>query len=265
MFTFLSKIKSFICRDCLERLAFCQGRIETLSEEQQRLFDENSMLHRLVDSLRQDYEELKNEYANCEKKPNLPDELYETDNVYRGQRVLYFKNGKITYTLPKMQDYFLVSKELMLTQAKLAGIRDGDSDYDKFVKAVRHVQRKFKYRKDIDKYGYEENWEPIENVVHTGVGDCESLSMLVVMICRHSGVPANKVFMAVGIYYDPVNDAQFGHAWPVFREGVWYVGEPTSYCPVRRWENVKVKYHALWGLGNDVFSCKIKGDKDYPG
>jgi len=200
------------------------------------------------------------------KKYSIYKELFKTDNVYRGNRIFYTKETIYTYNLPKIQDYFLCSGGLLDKELSKINISETDDDLKIFSNVLHYVNANYSYKRDFLKFGVDENWESIDNLIVSKKGDCETLTMLVIMLCRRAGVDPNKVFMADGLYYVKQTDAEYGHAWPVlWYNDKWYVGESTAMQPIEVWSNVKDRYICLWGMSNDVFSTKIKNLKTYCG
>jgi len=200
-------------------------------------------------------------------KPILPEEMYKTSNIMKGKRLYFTKNKRYYYTFKNAQDYFTSSDELPRRELQRAKANTG-THFERFSKIIRHISKNHKYEYDSWKFGETENWENIDSLIITKTADCETANILAVKLCRMAGIPANKIFVTVGEYYNPKLKKQFGHAWTVFQDtkGVWWVGDATNgMLTVTPWTSVKDKYYAIWGLFNDVFSCKLKGDETYLG
>ena len=260
----LNWLRHFIAQDLIDRNIELNNKLVYKQRELNLCLINYSELKDKVALLEKEKKELMNELNVYLKKPQLHEELYETDRVYRGERVFYTKDRIYKYALPKIQDYFKCSEEMIKKEIQKAGITPDMTMLNKFRKASYYVAQNYTYMFDAHKFDVEENWEPVESLIVTKRGDCETMSMLVVMMCRASGIPSNRVFMADGLYVTP--ESEFGHAFPVLwaEDGKWYVGEPTNRrFTVQTWEKLRFKYVCLWGMGNDHFSVKIKGDKTF--
>ena len=260
----LNIIKEHFTKDLMKENINLKAEIISLKERIKQLEQEAQTYVKELEDITAKLTSCETSLSYLITKPKLHDELYETDRVYRGNRVFYTKDQTYKYTLPKIQDYFKCSEEMIKKEIQKAGITPDMTMLDKFRKASYYVAQNYTYMFDAHKFGVEENWEPIENLIVTKRGDCETMSMLVVMMCRVSGIPSNKVFMADGLYVTP--ESEFGHAFPVLwaEDGKWYVGEPTNRrFTVQTWEKLRFKYVCLWGMGNDQYSVKIKGDKTF--
>lgn len=258
--SFFQWLRELIAKDLIDS----NTKLNNLLVDKERELNEcrviNLEKNDIIGELEKQIIELRDKAGIQEEKPHLHEDLYETDTVYLGQRVFYTKSQLFKYPLPTLQDYFVVSPTMIRNELK--NVNTDGSYLDKFKRIVAYVQNKYEYAFDANKFGVNENWESIENLLITKKGDCETMSMLVVMLCRFAGIPENKVFMSDGLYITPTEE--IGHAFPVLWDKEWYVGEPTNKSSfVDTWEKLKYKYVSLWGMGNDVFSVKIKGDKTY--
>lgn len=194
--------------------------------------------------------------------PPLPDGLYKTSDVYKGQRLYFTKNKRYYYTFKDAQDYFVSSDELV--HRELQRIKATGTHFERFKKIVQWISTKYSYEFDTYKFGEVENWENVDSMLITKQADCETANILAVKLCRLAGIPANKIFVCVGLYHNSELNKEFGHAWSIYQDtkGVWWVGDAThGMLTIRPWEDVATTYIGGWSVFNDVFSCKIKNAK----
>ena len=85
-------------------------------------------------------------------------------------------------------------------------------------------------------------------------GDCEDSSILFVTLCYFAGIPANRVFVAVGTIDD------YGHAFPIVKmdDGKWYVFESTLKAPQEPIALIGSRYHPSWGFLNWKYQGRAK-------
>lgn len=80
------------------------------------------------------------------------------------------------------------------------------------------------YRSDMDVHGESEYWQKPAQTLQLGTGDCEDFAILLCSLLRANGVPADKVYVAVGCSKD---SSATCHAYLMERwyQGVWRVTE----------------------------------------
>ena len=200
-----------------------------------------------INELKQENMELRIENRILQKEFPIPVGFKE-GKTYLGKRSFWTTNKVIDYTLPKIQDYFLVTS-LIDREVNRSRAKNEKTDFDKFKRILSYVQFNFRYNTDQNKFGRVENWEPIDNIILSRSGDCETLSMLVVMMCRRAGIPADKILMALGKWGD------IGHGWVIFYDDEWYIGESTARKSPMKWSE-HPEYKCIWGAGNDIFSLE---------
>ena len=89
------------------------------------------------------------------------------------------------------------------------------------------IKSNITYKSDKKNFGIAEKWEDLDILLKNKSGDCESQSSLLYCLCRHSGIPANRLMLVCG----EVNDGQ-GHCWLEYRrgkDGNWVIMDLTWY------------------------------------
>lgn len=234
--------------------------IKNLNKEVIKLIQENEELSQIIVDIRDENINLKLEIKKFKEEDlSLPGEIFESNNVLRGNVLVWTKQKIYLKKLEKLQDYF-ISGPIIQTLVKDAGIKNNMIDFNKFTKCLNYVQNNFSYMYDIDKFDENDVWEDSINLIITKKADCETLSKLVVEMCRMSGVPADKIFMGIGTFSSSTDS--FGHAFVMFYdEEIWWIGEatlPKATSPTT-WESVKNNYIVNYGIGNDKFSGLFLG------
>ncbi len=95
---------------------------------------------------------------------------------------------------------------------------------------------------------------------------CEDGTILFVTLSRIAGVPADKVFNALGNVYTKTGKVAFGHSWPIAQmsDGKWYIFESTlDFVPSKPMPFIGSLYSAEWGVHNWKYDGIIKPDKAY--
>ncbi len=102
------------------------------------------------------------------------------------------------------------------------------------------------YRHDQDVHGVSEYWQYPSETLSLGTGDCEDFAILLCSLLRAYGVPADQVYVVVG-----VSQENTGHAYLIEKwyQGIWRVTEPQDGA----WKGVLfgdwstlVSYETLW-------------------
>jgi transglutaminase-like putative cysteine protease len=78
-------------------------------------------------------------------------------------------------------------------------------------KAFKWVSANIRYTRDQDKWGTPEYWETYDNVLSTREGDCESGAVLMYVLCRVMGIPAEALMLMTGSVLGG------GHCWLAYR------------------------------------------------
>lgn len=97
-------------------------------------------------------------------------------------------------------------------------------DYDTIViNILRWVNRNIRYVSDTQKFGSPEVWEGAESVFKTRTADCEDGGLLIYVLSRLAGVPANRLLLFAGWVKVPGKIQPEGHA---------YIAYKPSYNPI---------------------------------
>ena len=116
-----------------------------------------------------------------------------------------------------------------------------------------------RYERDIDKFGVEEKWEDIDNVLATRRGDCESMSTLLYVLCRVHGVNPLQIKLVCGEVV--VGNGTGGHAWVEYMSDEtmeWTILDPaydpkyTTFFDKRRPAEFDDRYVKRWFEVNDL-------------
>ncbi len=246
------KLVNFFSKDC----------IRELEETQDKLVDSNARVLEL---------ESRVEEIELAEKSQLPKELTPIKDIYRGKVWVNYRkyvNKKLTH---QKKAYSLAPQDVSHPTSLLkeaidgANMKSSDSDYAKFTKALIWVQQNLKYITDYEQYLQAEYFTPSYQTLVTGQDDCESLSQVVIDMCRMMGVSSEKIFMAVGYV------GTMGHAWVAFKDtDKWYIGEATlsQATPPKFWDMRYVAEGSFGkergGLRNWDFEAKFKaGEQPY--
>ena len=116
-----------------------------------------------------------------------------------------------------------------------------------------------RYERDIDKFGVEEKWEDIDNILSTGRADCESMSTLLYVLCRVHGVNPLQIKLVCGEVV--VGNGTGGHAWVEYMSDEtmeWTILDPaydpkyTTFFDKRRPAEFDDRYVKRWFEVNDL-------------
>lgn len=111
--------------------------------------------------------------------------------------------------------------EEVMTIVTDANATVGDpKDYDtKAINMLRWVKANITYKGDIQTRKAAEYWQTYKETLNTKTGDCEDGAILMYVLCRLSGIPANRLYIAAG----DVNGG--GHAFLTYKPSY----DPTSF------------------------------------
>jgi predicted transglutaminase-like cysteine proteinase len=101
------------------------------------------------------------------------------------------------------------------------------------------VAANVEYKSDEEQWGVEDYWQTPEETLTLYAGDCEDFAILLCTLLRAYGIPADQMYVAVGI------DSQgYGHAFLIenwYLDGEWRAIEPQlgtrSFPPGRRFKD----------------------------
>lgn len=89
-------------------------------------------------------------------------------------------------------------------------------DYDRQVlECLFFVHNKFKYVKDSVTWQMSEYWASANESIMKMKGDCEDGAILMYVLCRLKGIPANRLMIMAGDVDDGKNKG--GHCWLAYR------------------------------------------------
>jgi transglutaminase-like putative cysteine protease len=72
-------------------------------------------------------------------------------------------------------------------------------DYDEMIiEILRYVRQTFTYKKDDDVWNMPEYWNTGKGSVISKVGDCEDGAILIYLVARYKGIPANRMILLCG-------------------------------------------------------------------
>ncbi len=97
---------------------------------------------------------------------------------------------------------------------------------------------------------------------------CEDGTILFVTLARIAGVPADKVFNALGWFYSADGRSKFGHSFPIAQmtDGKWYIFESTLDVVPKFPKLFKgSNYDAAWGVHNWKYDGQIIPDSTWNG
>jgi hypothetical protein len=165
------------------------------------------------------------------------------------------ENNQVYHVNIRAQDMYAYSPSLM--KAVLTFILKGKTDDETFRNIWKFVITRCEYRYDLD-----ESWEFAVVTFFRMMGDCEDTTILFTVLCRLCGIPADKIFNAVG-WYRTGDGQNVGHSYPIvlLSDGKWYIMETT----LTNWSdsyNAKLfkgsQYTADWGVANWIHAGKIR-------
>jgi len=82
---------------------------------------------------------------------------------------------------------------------------------------LRTIKKKVTYKTDTVLWGFMEKWQTAFETVSSMKGDCEDGAILMYIIARLHGVPANRLLLFAGTVYDPYRKKYGGHCWLGYR------------------------------------------------
>lgn len=100
------------------------------------------------------------------------------------------------------------SPKLVLAASKI----ENKSNYDlQVIEILKWVKTALKYSGDVFTYKMKEHWNSGAETIDTYEGDCEDGAILMYLLCRIKGVPANRLLIAAGSVKGG------GHAWLCYK------------------------------------------------
>jgi hypothetical protein len=101
------------------------------------------------------------------------------------------------------------------------------------------VAANVEYKSDEEQWGVEDYWQAPEETLTLYTGDCEDFAILLCTLLRAYGIPAEQMYVAVG-----VDNQEYGHAFLIenwYLDGEWRAIEPQvgtqSFPPGRRFKD----------------------------
>ena len=83
-----------------------------------------------------------------------------------------------------------------------------NEDYDiQIIEILKYIEDKLTYSGDITEWKMLEHWNTVEETITTWKGDCEDGAILIYVLGRLKGIPANRMHICAG------NVEDGGHAW----------------------------------------------------
>jgi transglutaminase-like putative cysteine protease len=98
-----------------------------------------------------------------------------------------------------------------IVESILKDVKD-KKNYDTIaIECLRYVQRRLRYVGDIVTQSTPEYWQTYRETLDTWRGDCEDGAILIYVLCRACGIPANRLILLAG-------DVQGGgHCWLAYK------------------------------------------------
>ena len=201
-----------------------------------------------IDALNFKCSDLENKY-NLIKEPDIskpPVWLDESKDTHKPS-ILVFEKGLSYWVQIGTKDIYASSPALekLVEQKNWRGMPLNQ----KLLSIWGHVINHIKYR-----YDQSESWEYPTTTHYRKYGDCEDGTIYFVTLCMLAGVPANKVFNAVGMM------GSIGHSWPIVKmeDDKWYIMETTlDFIPDHPKPFKDSAYKASWGVYNHRFGGGI--------
>lgn len=97
--------------------------------------------------------------------------------------------------------------------------------YNDFNALREWVATHVSYQSDRNVHGVSDCWQLPAETLELGTGDCEDFAILLCTLLRANGVPANQVYVAVGVSEDKTYHAYLVEKW---YKGIWRVIEPEA-------------------------------------
>lgn len=145
---------------------------------------------------------------------------------------------------------------------------EGNLDSDKtVVYALRFVKDHLKYKPDILTWKAIEYWAEAYEALEMGEDDCDGYAVLLFVLCRLAGVPANQIRVQCGPVVDPNDPSKtVGHAYVKYRANKdfkWYILDGCYHSDFRglyrRFNTLDsdLRYHKEWWSCTD---CRGYGE-----
>jgi predicted transglutaminase-like cysteine proteinase len=134
--------------------------------------------------------------------------------------------------------------------------------YNDFNAMRQWVSTHVSYRHDKDVHGVDEYWQLPAETLKLKTGDCEDFAILLCTLLRAYGVPADQVYVAVGVS----KQGQSAHAYLLEKwyTGIWKVVEPQAdawaWLTMGDWLT-EVSYETIWCFNDQYY---IKGVPELP-
>ena len=131
----------------------------------------------------------------------------------------------------------------------------------RMIEIKRYVLSKVFYETDLNRWGTPELWNTAQTTLDLGEDDCEGFAVLIFVIGRLSGIPANRLLLTCGSLKNGG-----GHAYLLYGadyDGRWYIIDGTDRGNLRYIPNCPRlleddRYvHPYWWCVNDE-KCKGK-------
>lgn len=98
------------------------------------------------------------------------------------------------------------------------------------IEILKYVRKKITYKTDQEQWGMAEKWESAEEVLKNRFADCESGSVLIYILARLKGIPANRLMLIAGWVKSSPNASKGGHAWLGFRTNYYGCYSFIDWC-----------------------------------
>lgn len=181
----------------------------------------------------------------------------------------------------KLQDWIKEQVDFALPEVIdfCSNIKDED-DYDlQMMNILRYVKDNITYIGDIQQWKMNEYWARAFETIESGEGDCEDGAILIYVLARLKGVPANRLMICAGSVEGG------GHCWLEYKANTlpfdlipmdwcyWYDSNDINKRKIHNIYNqgimeydkleqlVPSKYHTLWFWFNDSYSSdRVRND-----
>lgn len=140
------------------------------------------------------------------------------------------------------------------------------SDYDKQIHAVfRWVRKNITYAQDSITWNMLEHWQTATETEKNRKGDCEDHAILLYVISRLKGIPAERMTILTGDVINPLTTPKttVGHCWIAYRPSNyplnWVFLDTTYYY---KYNSVRVR-NKFYIHGKQIYEYNRKDDYNY--
>jgi transglutaminase-like putative cysteine protease len=160
-------------------------------------------------------------------KQKVNDDLYDSVMTKYFQSIVYYTINSKYRTSVKLTEWLKeqIDNPMQIILDATNEIEDTD-DYDVLmIRILRYIRNRLTYIGDITNWKMNEYWARAFETLESDLGDCEDGAILMYVLARLKGVPANRLMIFAGDVKDPSTQELVGHCWLGYKPN----GYPIDY------------------------------------